>query len=375
MIIFTKAAMKHIFTFFQPLKSFTAFILIMYAENCPAQFYSYSNDFLNIGVGAKALAMGKAQSAVTNGVMSSFWNPAGLMSDKIQIGLMHTEYFSGVANYDYAGVALPLQSTSGTLGFSLIRFGVDNIPNTIFLIGADGSVNYNNVTSFSVADYAGYITYSQKLKEGLQVGGSLKIIHRLAGDFASSWGFGLDAGIQYKKRNWLFGITGKDITTTFNAWSFHFSDEAQQALLSEDNVVPKSSTELTAPQIILGSAYVWKINSNFNLTPEIDLDISTDGKRNVLISGNPFSIDPRIGFEAGYKDIIFLRGGVNNFQRIKNFDGSYSWNVEPDAGIGLHYKIVELDYALTNLSELSGLLYSHVFSAVITIPQKNAPSK
>jgi hypothetical protein len=54
--------------------------------------------------------------------------------------------------------------------------------------------------------------------DGLSYGVNAKIIRRIIGDFASSWGFGLDAGIQFESNNdWKFGIMARDITTTFNA--------------------------------------------------------------------------------------------------------------------------------------------------------------
>jgi hypothetical protein len=219
---------------------------------------------------------------------------------------MHSEYFAGIAKFDYAGVVLPMQDKNRLLAFSLIRFGVDDIPNTLFLIQPDGSIDYSKVTSFSVADYAGIISYAQKLGvEGLQLGGNLKIVHRVAGGFASSWGVGLDAGLQYQKNHWLLGALGKDITTTFNAWSFDFTEDEQAIFAETNNVIPENSVELTAPKIILGAAYTFEIGKNVTLLPELDVDITTDGKRNVLVSAAPFSLDPHLGVEAGYNHIIF----------------------------------------------------------------------
>ncbi len=339
-----------------------------------AQFYKYSNEFLAIGTGARGLSMSGAVIASVNDVTSSYWNPAGLAQEnkKLDLGLMHSEYFAGIAKYDYAGIALPLanRTLNRTLAFSLIRFGVDDIPNTLFLIQPDGSINYNNITSFSVADYAAMVSYAQKLPlKGMSLGGTVKIIHRTAGSFATSWGLGLDAGIQYEKHNWRFGAIGKDITTTFNAWSFNFTQQEQEIFLQTNNVVPANSVELTAPRIILGVGHYYEFGKkkSVSLLPEVDLDLTTDGKRNVLISAKPVSIDPRAGIEAGYKKIIYLRGGVGNFQHVTNIDSTRSLTVQPNIGVGLRIKSVTIDYALTNLGDLSGSLYSHVFSLRIAL--------
>ena len=59
----------------------------------------YSNEFLNIGVGARALGMSNVQTASVNDVTSAYWNPAGLlnMKSKYEVALMHSEYFAGIA--------------------------------------------------------------------------------------------------------------------------------------------------------------------------------------------------------------------------------------------------------------------------------------
>ena len=151
----------------------------------------FSNEFLKIGVGARALGMSNSFVASADDVTSGYWNPAGLtrMNSDFQFAFMHSEYFAGISAYDYAAFATKVDSNS-TIGFSFVRFGTDDIPNTTQLIDADGNINFNNVSSFSAADYAGIISYARKSNvEGLSYGGNVKIIHRVIGDFSKAWGF------------------------------------------------------------------------------------------------------------------------------------------------------------------------------------------
>lgn len=323
----------------------------------------YSNEFLSIGVGARGLGMSGAMVASVNDVTSGYWNPAGLTLGKgdLQIGLMHAEYFAGIAKYDYGSFAAPIDATR-TIGVSVIRFAVDDIIDSTELIDADGNINYDKLKSFSAADYAFLFTYAKKTKiEGLRYGVNAKVIHRKVGEFASAWGFGLDIGFQYDKGKWKFGAMGRDITSTFNAWSYN-TEKLEDVFTQTGNEIPENGLEITLPKLILGAAYTATIKEKFTVQPEINLDVTFDGKRNVLISSDPISVEPHLGLELGYSDFIFVRGGIGNIQEIKDFDGSKSTSIQPNFGIGVKIKNVSIDYALTNIGSVGESLYSNVFS-------------
>ena len=338
----------------------------------------YSNEFLSIGISARALGMSNTVVASVNDVTGGYWNPAALtlIESDIQLGVMHSEYFAGIAKYDYGSFAMALPEKNAAVGLSIIRFGVDDIPNTLYLVEADGSINYDNITAFSVADYAFLGSYAQQLKwHNLRAGGTIKVVHREAGDFATAWGFGLDAGAQMDLNNWKFGATFKDITSTFNAWSFFFFLEEKQVLLATGNIIPENSLEITTPKLILGAAYDFTLNENFGLLAEVNADITTDGRRNVLISADPISIDPHLGIEADYKEFIYVRAGVGNVQRYIPDDlFEEAWTMQPNIGLGVEIGPVMLDYAYTNIGKQSEVLYSHVFSLMFNINKTPKPA-
>jgi hypothetical protein len=354
-------------------KNLTLTILSVFlALSSWAQFRKYSNEFLNIGAGARGLAMGGAQVASSQDGTSGYWNPAGLtgIKDYPVLSLMHAEYFAGIGKYDFLSLAIPMTDKKRTLGISILRFGVDDIPNTLFLIEPDGSINYNNIRSFSSADYAFLLSYAQTLRKtetkSLSFGVNAKIIHRNVGTFASAWGFGLDAGVQYQTGRWKLGLAARDLTTTFNAWTFNFTEQEKEVLYLTNNDIPVKSTELTAPRLVAGAAYDFKLTKDINLLTEVNLDITFDGKRNVLLSADPVSVDPRIGLELGYKQIIFLRTGIYNFQQAladgDTLNQKKVWIYQPSIGVGFKLKHIGIDYAFTNLANQSNPLYTHIFS-------------
>ena len=329
----------------------------------------YSNEFLKIGVGARALGMSNAFVATADDVTAGYWNPAGLahLEGDFQASLMHSEYFAGIANYDYGAFATKIDSVS-TIGFSLIRFGVDDIPNTTQLIDANGNLDFNRVTSFSVADYAGLISYARKSKiDGLSFGGNVKIIRRIIGDFSQAWGFGFDLGTQYRTGKWGFAAMARDVTSTFNAWTADLDDETKEVFAATGNEIPGSSVEVTLPELILGINRHFIFSDRIAMRAELDLKTTFDGKRNVLFKSDPISIDPSLGLEATYDNLIFLRLGIGNFQVTSDIDGNRATTYQPNFGVGIKLPYVSIDYALTDIGDRSVALYSNVFSLRIDI--------
>ena len=334
----------------------------LYGQSTP----KYSNEFLNIGVGARALGMASTQIAISDDVTSGYWNPAGLLDikHKYEGSLMHAEYFAGISKFDYASFATPVDSQSH-IGISVIRFGVDDIPDTRFLYDANGNLNYDNIRFFNAADYAFLFSYARRVKfiKGLKLGANFKIIYRNVGDFANAWGFGLDFGAQLNVKSWRFGLMARDVTGTFNAWS-HNSELIYDIYLQTGNQIPQNSIEITLPRVILGIAKPFRIKEKFGILPTLDLNFTFDGKRNVLIKSEPISIDPSFGIELDYIKMVFLRAGINNIQEIKDFDKSTYMQSQLNFGLGVKIKNFTIDYALSrnNVDKRENALFSNIFS-------------
>jgi len=361
------------------------FIFILFTSISYGQaIRGFSNEFLNIGVDAAAFGMGNAVSATTNDVNSIYWNPAGLVGiSDYQGALMHAEYFQGIAKYDYVAFAKPIDNESA-FAIAVIRFGVDDILNTTNLI-VDGNIDFNRISLFSAADWAVNVAYAKKLKvKNINFGVNAKIVRRKIGDFASSIGFGFDAGLQYKKNDWQFGLMLRDMTTTFNAWSFDDNElstiidvyeNLNSDILNDDNpdnddeiiptVVPEK-IEITKPKLQLGVARKFKLSQDFGLLTALDLNMRFT-ETNDVISSSFVSMTPSFGFQVDYTNLVYLRGGINNLQNQTNFDNSQSLTLEPNFGVGFNYKGIQIDYALTNIGGASGTLFSNVFSLKVDV--------
>ncbi len=328
----------------------------------------YSNEFMNIGVDAAALGMSNAVTASSNDVNSGYWNPAGLIGlEQKQVSLMHASYFANIAQYDYAAYATPIDDQSAW-GISMIRFGVDNIMNTTQLIDSQGNIDYNRISLFSTADYGMTFSYARKLQlPGLQYGVNAKVIRRIIGKFASSWGFGFDVGLQFTRNDWKFGLMLRDISTTYNVWAIDETEynSIKDAIGGQNQELPEN-TEITLPKAQFGMSKKFEFHNDTSLLAAANLDMSF-AKTNAIFSTEGLSVNPALGFEYGYTDLVFIRAGVGNFQNVVQIDNTKKVGFQPNVGLGFKYKGIQIDYALTDLGDQSAALYSNIFSVKVDL--------
>lgn len=351
------------------MKNLIFFIIFLFGITSYSQAVrKYSNEFMNIGVDAAALGMSNTLVASTQDVNSAYWNPAGLVHlEDHQASLMHASYFANIAQYDYAAFAKPIDDRSA-YAISFIRFGVDDILNTTELIDGQGNIDYSRIKLFSAADYAFTFSYARKLPvPGFQYGVNAKVIRRVIGEFANSWGFGFDVGLQWERNDWKLGLMIRDVTTTYNIWNI--DEEAYEkianAIPGQNQELPES-TEITLPKAQLGIAKKWEFHNEMSLLAATNLNMRFT-QTNDIISSSLVSIDPAIGFEVGYTDLVFFRTGVGNFQNVMQLDGSQQLGFQPNIGVGFKYRGVQIDYALTDLGDQSAALYSNIFSLKIDL--------
>ncbi|MDH5380572.1 MAG: hypothetical protein OEW75_06965, partial [Cyclobacteriaceae bacterium] len=278
----------------------------------------YSNEFLQIGTGARGLALGGAMTSSVHSEEAGYWNPAFLtdLKERQTLSFMHSEYFGGVAAFDFLSYSLPIDSVSG-LSFTLLRMGIDDIPDTRLLYDAGGVINYDNITFFSASDLAFIFSYGRKLATAagldLDVGGNVKIIHRKAGKFAKAWGFGIDLAARTTIKQWNIGLMLRDASSTFNAWS-HSTDLINDVYSTTGNTLPQNAVELTLPSLSVGISRTILKKEKMDVTLMGDLRFTFDGKRNTLLSSDFASIDPVFGVEYGIQQLIYFRLGISKWQ-------------------------------------------------------------
>jgi hypothetical protein len=182
----------------------------------------FAGDFLALGAGARALGMGGAFVAVTDGAVSSYYNPAGLVRmNGRETTLMHSEQFGGLENYNSLSFAAPA-SPGEVVGLTLIHLGVGDIPVTRLWDPSRALSDSNRVEvayRTDAADYALFLGAGRQVNDHLATGVSVKILHRSLGN-DTAYGFGIDLGAQFRvSETFRFGAVLRDATGTVVAWN------------------------------------------------------------------------------------------------------------------------------------------------------------
>jgi len=306
----------------------------------------YAGEFIAIGVGGRALGLGGAYAALANDVTAGYWNPAGLSRlNYPQIALMHDEQFGSLLNYDYGAVAFPFgQNTS--LGLSVIRLGVDDIPDTRnAAVDINGNVTYDpdelvridpsRVTYFSAADWALYFTYSKRESEDFSYGANVKILRRELGE-NSATGIGFDLGVWYVPfDNAAIGLNLQDVTTTFLAWD-------------------TGTNELISPTMKIGTGYgIEAFDGRF--TPAVDLDVRFENRQYASTANlGAVSFDVHSGLEFQFRNVLALRVGYSDIKQIT-------------VGGGLQLPKLAIDYSFAKFDGTAQLGNTHRISLMFTL--------
>ncbi len=195
---------------------------------------SYAGEFLNLGAGARSLALGSAYVALADDATAGYWNSAGLVGLKQrQAHLMHAERFSGLVQHDFLSVARPGRRLHG-MAFSLVRVGVNDIHFTELqdpgrVISADNRPLI--ASTEQSADYALYLSGARRLGKRLAIGLSAKAIYRQVAS-VNAYGFGVDLGARYQLSPGIaLAANLRDITTTPIIWNTDSTDRIQPSLL------------------------------------------------------------------------------------------------------------------------------------------------
>ena len=123
--------------------------------------------FLKIGVGGRATAMGDAFVAVANDVSSLYWNPAGLvLSKKNEVMFSHNNWVVDIG-HEFLGASYHL-SSNDAVGIALSALHMEDMKVTTE-VNPFGTGEYFSFGDFSIA-----ATYSRRMTEQFSFGATVR---------------------------------------------------------------------------------------------------------------------------------------------------------------------------------------------------------
>lgn len=291
-------------------------------------------NFLKIGVGGRAVAMGDAYTAIAQGPTALYWNAGGLgFEKKMTVDFSYTNWIFGTS-HSFLGVIVPFGDV-GTVGLSITSFTSGDIEETtIFKPHGTGRV-------FSASDLSIGLSYARKLTDRYSFGITAKYLSEQL-SLESANAVALDIGsifIVSYKYNVRMGI----VLSNFGS-DMQMDGQDLQTSVSTDNSKQVEARLKTSP---------WPLPLIFKIGVAADL-ISTNQHRLTLAADvndpRDYKARENLGMEYAFESMFFLRAG-------------YKFNYDEDtfsAGAGFNYNLkgvgkVELDYSYSDMGRFNNI--------------------
>lgn len=269
-------------------------------------------DPMSIGVGARALGMGKAYVAVAENCDAIFTNPAGLgETDSFKFTSMSGKILEEV-NYTLLGSVYPLGEKSA-IGIGFVSSAVGNIELYDSAGVLSGRSSFENNLLFA--------SYGKKLSEKISLGINLKYYYQKGSANSSGDGSGLNIDIGFLQRDlgWLsLGIVGQNILTS---GKINYGNGEKQSL--------PSTLKVGTNMYILGQKFQAARIAPIDVRVMLDADLG-------LQSSEPNST--HIGVEISPSTNLTLRAGIDQDPKPGGAQNNFTSGVSLKyAGLGFHY--------------------------------------
>ena len=260
--------------------------------------------FLEIGVGARAEAMGGAYTAQSGSADMIYWNPAGLaFVNGVSASFTHTEWLASTS-FDFFSLAAPLPFFNAVLGASFTTLAIPEQP-VRTVEAPEGTGEF-----YDARDFAVNLSIAAQLIPTFSFGLSGKVINQRIWSEQGSQ-FALDAGVFYQTP--LPGMTIGASISNFGS-DISLSGKNLNDIIDPDpgnegitNIPVEYKTDgAPLPQIFrFGISYALSLPLRSSLITSVDLMHPTGSTESV-----------NMGIEYGFNEMFFLRAGyLNRFER------------------------------------------------------------
>ena len=298
-----------------------------------------SAQFLKIGANARGASMGNAFTAMSGGISSMYWNPAGMTSiRKIEAVFLSSDWIAGIT-YNYAAFGLNLGNV-GIVGLSMTSLSTpEDLVRTVEKPNGTGEY-------FDANDLAINLSYARRLTNKFSLGGNIKYIrqsiwHANANSVAADLGALFITPFNEIRLGASLSNYGSDMQMTGRNQKFSVDpDPINEGNVEFVNAIYETD-KFPLPLIFRVGLSGEIINTDFSrLTFAIDALHPNDNVEWV-----------NFGLEFASRDMFFLRGGMSTLFRENSEEGL-------TLGSGFNYRLpgsstqIKLDYSYSEFGKL-----------------------
>jgi hypothetical protein len=294
--------------------------------------------FLKIGVGGRAAALGESFIAIADDASSLYWNPAGLVQfNEDQIIFSYNSWLVDI-NHDFLGAVYHL-TAEDAIGVSLTSLSMQKMPVTTEF-APFGTGEY-----FSYGDIAIAFTYSKKMTDQFSFGGTVRYIEETL-DKLKMRGFMIDLGTYY----WT-GLGTSRFAVAVTNFGNQLAPDGEVVLVGKRT---KSEWQSFSPPTLfrIGFAFEPYQTDQHRITTSLQLNHPNDNSENFAI-GTEYEFN-----EFTFNSSFFLRGGYKFNVEEQNY--SFGAGVK----VPLLFTTLTFDYAYANFTKLG---QAHRLSLILGI--------
>ena len=298
-----------------------------------------SAQFLKIGADARGASMGNAFTAMSGGISSMYWNPAGMTSiRKMEAIFLNSDWIAGI-DYNYAAFGLNM-GNNGIIGLSMTSLSTpEDVVRTVEKPNGTGEY-------FDANDLAINLSYARKLTNKFSMGGNIKYIrqniwHANANSIAADLGALFITPFKDIRLGASLSNYGSDMQMSGRNQKFSVDPDPTNEGNVEFVNAAYETDKFPLPLIFRVGLSGEIINSDFSrLTFAIDALHPNDNVEWV-----------NLGLEFASRDMFFLRGGISTLFREDTEEGL-------TLGSGFNYRLpgsstqVKLDYSYSEFGKL-----------------------
>ncbi|MCH7731526.1 MAG: PorV/PorQ family protein [Candidatus Marinimicrobia bacterium] len=295
--------------------------------------------FLEIGVGARAMAMGGAYTSVTKDATALYWNSAGIARvDGIQLELMHIEWIAETS-YDFIGIVVPVPAIRSSIGFSIIYldYGSDLV-RTVDRPEGTGE-------EFIAQDMAVSFSFARALTDRFSFGITAKSVTQQIWNEKGS-AAALDFGVLYL--NLVQGLNlGVNLSNFGNDIRLYGRDlrrtiDPDERVANFDRVPVNYNTgSYPLPLMFsVGISYEKALRSFGKVLLAMNLNHPSNATESI-----------NLGAEYGFRNLFYIRGGYENMFELDRTNGltlGGGINIPKLGGIGVRIDYAWSDWGILN---------------------------